>query len=200
MSDHYYSPEPGSKLERGVIVAFLRGRRYRILTATGIFSSKRIDNGTRLLVESMDVPSTGSLLDLGCGNGVIGVVAASTEPSLRVTLTDVNSRATMIAAENVARMRLGNVEVLTGDLYQPVGDRRFTTVVSNPPISAGMRKVVEPLVSGAVEHLEAGGLLQLVVQSNKGGRTVARFIDEYFGEHSVASKGSGYRVLTARRR
>jgi len=63
-----------------------------------------------------------------------------------------------------------------------------------------MRKVVEPLVSGAVEHLEAGGLLQLVVQSNKGGRTVARFIDEYFGEHSVASKGSGYRVLTARRR
>jgi len=200
VSDHYYSPEPGSKLERGVIVAFLRGRRYRILTATGIFSSKRIDNGTRLLVESMDVPSTGSLLDLGCGNGVIGVVAASTEPSLRVTLTDVNSRATMIAAENVARMRLGNVEVLTGDLYQPVGDRRFTTVVSNPPISAGMRKVVEPLVSGAVEHLEAGGLLQLVVQSNKGGRTVARFIDEYFGEHSVASKGSGYRVLTARRR
>ena len=199
MSNHYYSPEPGSKLERGVIVAFLRGRRYRILTATGIFSSKRIDNGTRLLVESMDVPSTGSLLDMGCGNGVIGIVAASTEPSLRVTLTDVNSRATMIAAENVARMRLGNVEVLTGDLYQPVGDRRFTTVVSNPPISAGMRKVVEPLVSGAVEHLEAGGLLQLVVQSNKGGRTLAGFIDEYFGEHSVASKGSGYRVLTARR-
>jgi len=200
VSDHYYSPEPGSKLERGVIVAFLRGRRYRLLTATGIFSSKRIDNGTRLLVESMDVPSTGSLLDMGCGNGVIGIVAASTEPSLRVTLTDVNSRATMIAAENVARMRLGNAEVLTGDLYQPVGYRRFTTVVSNPPISAGMRKVVEPLVSGAVEHLEAGGLLQLVVQSNKGGRTLARFIDEYFGEHSVASKGSGYRVLTARRR
>ena len=199
VSDHYYSPEPGSKLEKGIIVTVLRGRRYRLVTATGIFSSKRIDNGTRLLVESMDVPSAGSFLDLGCGNGVIGIVAASTEPDLKVTLTDVNSRATMIAGENVARMRLGNVEVLTGDLYQPVGDRKYTTIASNPPISAGMRKVVEPLVMGAVDHLEAGGLLQLVVQSNKGGKTLAKFIDDYFGEHSVASKGSGYRVLIARR-
>jgi 16S rRNA (guanine1207-N2)-methyltransferase len=199
VSEHYYSPEPGSRLEKGIIVAFLRGRRYRLVTATGIFSSKRIDNGTRLLVESMDVPSAGSFLDMGCGNGVIGIVAASTEPGLRVTLTDVNSRATMIAGENVVRMRLGNVEVLTGDLYQPVGDRRYTTIVSNPPISAGMKKVVEPLVYSAVEHLVSGGLLQLVVQSNKGGKTLARFIDEYFGEHSVVSKGGGYRVLAARR-
>jgi 16S rRNA (guanine1207-N2)-methyltransferase len=199
VSDHYYSPEPGSRLEKGIMVTFLRGRRYRLLTATGIFSSKRIDNGTRLLVESMDVPSSGSFLDLGCGNGVIGIVAATLKPGLKVTLTDVNSRATMIAAENVARLRLDNVEVLTGDLYQPVGDRRYTTIASNPPISAGMRKVVEPLVMGAVDHLEEGGLLQLVVQSNKGGRTLAGYIDEYFGEHSVVSKGSGYRVLVARR-
>jgi len=198
VSDHYYSAEPASRLEKGIIVSYLRGRRYRLVTATGVFSSRRIDNGTRLLVESMELPPAGSLLDLGCGYGVVGIVAATVEPGLKVTLTDVNARATMIAAENVSRMRLGNVEVLTGDLYQPVGDGRFTTIVSNPPISAGMRKVVGPLIMGAVEHLEAGGLLQLVVQSNKGGRTVAGFMDEYFGEHSVVSKGSGYRVLVAR--
>jgi 16S rRNA (guanine1207-N2)-methyltransferase len=199
VSGHYYSPEPDSKLERGIVSAYLRGRRYRFVTATGVFSHKRIDNGTRLLVESMDVPAEGSFLDLGCGYGVLGVVAATLEPGLRVTMTEVNQRAAALAAENVARMRLGNAEVLTGDLYEPVGDRRFSTVVSNPPISAGMRRVVEPLVAGAVGHLEEGGLLQLVVQSNKGGRTLARMVDEHFGGHTVASKGSGYRVLVARR-
>jgi 16S rRNA (guanine1207-N2)-methyltransferase len=96
-------------------------------------------------------------------------------------------------------MRLKNAEVLSGYLYEPVGGRRFTTIVSNPPISAGMRRVVEPLVMGAIEHLEEGGLLQMVVQSNKGGRILAHFIDEHFGEHVVASRGSGYRVLVAHR-
>jgi 16S rRNA (guanine1207-N2)-methyltransferase len=200
VTSHYFSPEPGSRLEKGVIESYLRGRRYSFLTATGVFSHKRIDNGTRLLVESMWLPKDGTLLDVGCGIGVIGVVAAVTEPGLRVTLTDVNSRATMLAEENVRRMGLGSVEVLTGDLYEPVGDRVYSTIVSNPPISAGMRKVVEPLVAGAVDHLLEGGLLQLVVQSNTGGRTLAGYLDTYFGGHTVVSRGSGYRVLVARRR
>ena len=187
-------------MEMGVIEAVLRGRRYSFLTASGVFSRRRIDNGTRLLVESMWVPGEGGLLDVGCGIGVIGIVAAATEPGLRATLTDVNSRATALAEANARRMGLGNVEVLTGDLYGPVGGRVFSTIVSNPPVSAGMRRVVEPLVSGAADHLEAGGLLQLVVQSNTGGRTVAGFLDRYFGGHEVVSRGGGYRVLAARRR
>lgn len=198
MSDHYFSREPASAPERGVIVAYLRGRRYRFVTASGVFSYKRIDNGTRLLVESMELPAEGSLLDVGCGYGVVGIVAAALEPGLRVTLTDVNQRAAGLARENVAAMRLGNAEVLEGDLYGPVAGRRFTTIVSNPPISAGMRRVVEPLVSGALGHLVDGGMLQVVVQSNKGGRTLAGFMDESFGGHEVAARGSGYRVLVAR--
>ena len=200
VSDHYFSPEPDSRLKYGLIDTVLRGRRYRFLTASGVFSAKKVDNGTRILVESMTMPREGRLLDVGCGIGVIGLVAATESPSLEVTLTDVNPRATMVAARNVEKMRLGNVRVLTGSLYEPVTGEEFDVIVSNPPISAGMRKVVEPLVMGAFDHLEAGGLLQLVVQSNKGGKTLAKFIDEYFGEHSVASKGSGYRVLAARKR
>ena len=199
VASHYYSAEPESKLEKGIIEAYLRGRFYRFVTASGVFSYKRIDNGTRLLVESMQLPGEGSLLDMGCGIGVIGIVAATIMPGLAVTLTDVNSRATMLAEENISRMGLCNVEVLTGSLYEPVGERVFSTIVSNPPISAGMRKVVEPLVSGAVEHLELGGLLQLVVRSNTGSRTVAGFLDRHFGNHTVESKGSGYRVFMARK-
>lgn len=200
VSDHYFSPEPNSRLEYGLIDTVLRGRRYRFLTASGVFSAKKVDNGTRVLVESMTVPREGRLLDVGCGIGVIGLVAAAESPSLIVTLTDVNRRATMVAARNVERMRLGNVRVLTGGLYEPVTGEEFDVIVSNPPISAGMRKVVEPLVRGAYSHLSGGGCLVVVVQSNKGGRTLAGFLDECFGGHEVLERKSGYRVLCACRR
>ena len=200
VSGHYFSPDPDSRLEYGLIDTVLRGRRYRFLTASGVFSAKRVDNGTRILVEAMPIPCAGRLLDVGCGIGVIGLVAAVESPGLDVTLTDVNPRATMVAARNVERMGLGNVRVLTGSLYEPVEGEMFDVVVSNPPISAGMRKVVEPLVRGARDHLALGGRILLVVQSNKGGRTLAGFLDEWFGGHEVVDKKSGYRVLSARRR
>jgi len=197
VSGHYFSPDPDSRVEYGLIDTVLRGRRYRFLTASGIFSAKRVDNGTRVLVEAMPIPGAGRLLDVGCGIGVIGLVAAVESPSLEVTLTDVNPRATMVAARNVERMGLVNVRVLKGSLYEPVEGERFDVVVSNPPISAGMRKVVEPLVSGARDHLVVGGRLLVVVQSNKGGRTLAGFLDEWFGGHEVVERRSGYRVPLA---
>ncbi|MBN2336426.1 class I SAM-dependent methyltransferase [Candidatus Bathyarchaeota archaeon] len=198
MSDHYFSSSPKSRLEMGLIDTVLRGRRYRLLTASGLFSAKKIDLGTRVLVESMDVPEVGGFLDVGCGMGVIGVVAASISPGLSVTMTDVNERATMVASMNVDRLGLGNARVATGNLYEPVEGEKFDTIVSNPPISAGMRKVVKPLVTGAVDHLVEGGSLQLVIQSNKGGKALARLLDESFGGHSVVERKSGYRVLAAR--
>lgn len=199
VSGHYFSPDPDSRIEYGLIDTFLRGRRYRFLTASGVFSARRVDNGTRILVEAMPIPSEGRLLDVGCGIGVIGLVAAAESPGLDVTLTDVNPRATMVAARNVERMGLGNVRVLTGSLYEPVEGEEFDLVVSNPPISAGMRRVVAPLVRGAHDHLAVGGRLLVVVQSNKGGRTLAGFLDEWFGGHEVVERKSGYRVLSARR-
>jgi 16S rRNA G1207 methylase RsmC len=194
--DHYFSIKPDSRLEYGLIETFLRGRKYRFLTASGVFSSKKVDNGTRILVETMIIPRDGRLLDMGCGIGVIGIVAATESPSLEVTMTDVNLRATMVATKNVQKMKLRNVRVLTGDLFEPVIGEKFDMIASNPPISAGMKKVVEPLIRGARSHLADGGYLVVVVQSNKGGKIIAGFLDEYFGGYKVLERRSGYRVLS----
>jgi 16S rRNA (guanine1207-N2)-methyltransferase len=197
MSNHYFSSAPTSRLEKGLIKTFLKGREYTFLTATGLFSYKKIDNGTRLLIENMEIPERGSLLDIGCGIGVIGIVAAYESPELCVIMTDINPRATLIARENVDRYKLNNVQVKTGDLYEPVKNHDFDTIVSNPPISAGLRKVVEPLIRGSVDHLKHGGSIQLVVQSNTGCNALTRFLEQYLGECETISKGSGYRVLVA---
>lgn len=173
----------------------MRGLDFEFVTSSGVFSPRALDRGTRLLVESMIIPERGAVLDLGCGYGPVGIAAARIRPGLEVWMTDVNERAVALAKENARRNRVGDVIVIQGDLYEPVGDAVFTAILSNPPISAGMRRVVEPLIGGAVDHLVGGGSLQLVVQSNKGGRAVASLMEGYFESVEVVARGGGYRVL-----
>jgi 16S rRNA (guanine1207-N2)-methyltransferase len=195
VSEHYFSKNPTSPEKRGLIKCTLRGIGLEFLTASGIFSYKRIDNGTRLLVGSMVLPDEGCFLDLGCGYGVVGVTAALLNSCLEVTMTDVNSRAVVLAAENAVRNNAMNITTRLGNLYEPVVNAKFETIVTNPPISAGIARVVEPIIVNASAHLKIGGSLQLVVQSNKGGRTIAALIEKAFGEAQILARGGGYRVL-----
>jgi 16S rRNA G1207 methylase RsmC len=142
----------------------------------------------------MVLPDGGRVLDVGCGYGVVGVVVGRLAPGLEVWMTDVNERAVSLARLNIDRNGV-EAEVRQGDLYGPVRGMRFGAVLSNPPISAGLRRVVGALVNGAVDHLEAKGSLQVVVQSNKGGRTLASMMEDAFGEVEVLARGGGYRVL-----
>ncbi len=195
VSEHYFSVSPSSTENRGLIKCNLRGLPFEFLTSSGVFSHRRIDNGTRLLVEEMELPDAGRVLDIGCGYGALGIVAARLKLKLEVWMTDINPRAVRLAEENATRNGVHNVIVKQGNLYSPVGDTMFATVVTNPPISAGIAKVVEPMITHAYRHLDPGGALQLVVQSNKGGRILAEIIEETFGEAQVLARGSGYRVL-----
>ena len=194
MFEHYFSRRPESPERRGLLRCRLRGLDFEFVTSSGIFSPRALDRGTRLLVESMVLPESGAILDLGCGYGPVGIAAARLRPGLEVWMTDVNERAVALAEENAVRNGV-DVVMRLGDLYEPVGGTVFGAILSNPPISAGMRRVVEPLVGGAVDHLVGGGSLQLVVQSNKGGRAVASLMEVFFGGVEVVARGGGYRVL-----
>jgi 16S rRNA (guanine1207-N2)-methyltransferase len=194
VAGHYFSRRPEAPERRGLLRCRLRGLEFELVTSSGVFSPRALDRGTRLLIESMVLPESGAILDIGCGYGPVGITAARLRPGLEVWMTDVNERAVALAEENAVRNRVG-VVLRLGDLYEPVGDAVFTVILSNPPISAGMRRVVEPLVGGAVDHLMGGGSLQMVVQSNKGGRAVASLMEGYFGGVEVVARGGGYRVL-----
>lgn len=194
MGEHYFSERPISAERRGLVKTRLRGMEFGFVTSSGVFSIRRVDRGTRLLVESMVLPGEGRVLDMGCGYGVVGVVAGRLVPGLEVWMTDINERAVSLARLNLDRNGV-EAEVRQGDLYEPVGGMRFGVVLSNPPISAGLRRVVRPLVEGAVAHLEVGGSLQVVVQSRKGGKTLAAMMEDAFGGVEVLARGGGYRVL-----
>ncbi|RLG90433.1 hypothetical protein DRO34_05650 [Candidatus Bathyarchaeota archaeon] len=193
-TEHYFAAKPTSKPRLRVIHAYLRGRYFEFLTASGVFSRNRIDLGTRLLIESMVLPDEGTILDLGCGYGPVGIVAATTKPKLQVYMTDVNERAVWLAKKNVRKNQLKNVKVKRGFLYTPVENMKFDAILTNPPVSAGV-KTVNQIIAGAPAHLKSGGTFQIVVRSKIAGKRFTSMLEENFSNVQILARKSGYRVF-----
>ena len=189
--NHYFAAHPKSKMGLGVIRTSLCGKSFEFLTASGVFSKKRVDLGTRLLIESMVLPREGYVLDVGCG---YGIAAATFNHDLRVVMVDVNERAVRLARRNVEINNVQNVVVKRGHLYEPVKGVVFNCVLSNPPVSAGM-ETVKAIICQAPNHMANRALFQIVVKSKVGGKRLLTFFEEAFGNVRVLARKSGYRVL-----
>lgn len=195
MSDqHYFTRTPQSPTREMEFTQVLRGKMYRFVTDTGVFSKTRVDSGTRLLIESMQVPAEGLICDLGCGYGPIGLVAADMAPACFVHMVDVNERAVALARRNLELNGIHNAQVFVGDGFEPVDGHRFSLILTNPPIRAG-KKVIYPMVEKARDHLVSGGRLCLVIRTRQGARSMEKHMESVFGNVETIAKGGGYRVL-----
>lgn len=197
-ADHYFAERPKSALQLGLICTYFRGRRFEFLTASGVFSRRRIDLGTRLLIESMILPKTGHVLDVGCGYGPVGIAAATFNPRLQVKLVDVNTRAVWLARQNIEKNSVSNAEVKGGFMYEPVEDMIFDCVLSNPPVSAGM-ETVKTIICQAPTRMTPKAYFQMVVKSKIGGKRLQTIFKDAFGNVEILARGSGYRVLMSKK-
>ena len=113
-------------------------------------------------------------LDVGTGCGVQALLMA--RHAGRVTATDVNGRALAFTRFSAALNGLDNVELVEGDLFEPLAGRRFDLVVGNPPFVVspddefayrdGGRQgddLSRAVVEGAAAALAAGGFAQVLV-------------------------------------
>lgn len=114
-------------------------------------------------------------LDLGTGSGILSLGAAKFSDS--VVATDLNERAAAFAAFNAGLNGMGNIEVLTGDCFTPVLNRRFDLILSNPPFfitpQLGYMFCDNPmeldglcrrLIKEAPEFLNEGGYMQMLCE------------------------------------
>ena len=197
-AEHYFAEHPRSKAQFGLIRAYLRGRHFEFLTASGVFSKSHIDLGTRLLIESMVLPKKGRVLDIGSGYGPIGIVAASLNPHSEVMLVDVNARAVHLEKKNIEKNRVYNAEARRGRLYEPVKDQIFDCILSNPPVSAGL-ETVRAIICNGPKHMKQDASLQMVLRSKVGGKRLQMTFRETFGNVEVLARESGYRVLISQK-
>jgi len=143
----------------------VRGIELQFRTRPGVFSAKGLDEGTRLLIQRVDLSDATLVADLGCGAGPIGIAAARLAPRAHVHLLDEHLRAVDVARDNVRLNGVRNAEVFLSDLFSAVGASRYSHVLSNAPARLG-NEFVEEMVHAAMAHLMPNGTLWLVVVSN----------------------------------
>lgn len=194
--EHYSTPAPSSRPRTRTLLVTLRGRSWDFESASGVFSHWRLDAGTRVLIETMRIGEEDRVLDLGCGYGPIGLVAASLAPKGGAVLIDINRRAAALARANADRNALRNVRVLVGDGAAAIRSTAVDVVVTNPPIREG-RRVVLRFVDDARRVLRPGGRLYFVARTAQGAKTLARLVGKRFGHVQKIRTSAGYRVYEA---
>jgi len=96
------------------------------------FSGQGDDDDDSSLIE--DPLGVERVLDLCTGSGCLAILAARAFPNAAIDAVDMSGDAIDVAARNVADYALADRVMLhRGDLFQPLGDKRYDLIISNPP-------------------------------------------------------------------
>lgn len=195
-AEHYFSRTSDAPSEPKDVDVLLDDVALTLATDRGVFSYGRLDEATRIFLESAPrPPAAGRLLDLGCGYGPIALTLARRSPDARVIAVDVNERARALTAQNALRNGLGNVTACAPDEV-PEGTA-FDAIYSNPPIRIGKRALQELLLHW-LGRLNPAGVAYLVVGKHLGSDSLAGWLQaQGFAVHRLASRNS-YRTLEVR--
>lgn len=198
MTDHYYTENPHSKIERKQISYTFHHKTYHFTTSTGVFSKERIDFGSRVLIEAFRLPSIdGDILDLGCGYGPVGILLGSRWPNRQFVMVDINERALSLARENAAANGVNNVEVVKSDGLEALEQRTFAAILTNPPIRQG-KKMIYAFFEQARKALADGGELWIVMQKKQGAPSAVDYLRTLFEDVQIVQREKGYYVIVAK--
>jgi 16S rRNA (guanine1207-N2)-methyltransferase len=191
-------PYDMDRLRRDIVFnETLLGHRLTFHTTWGLFSPKGIDEGTRLLLEHLDVTTDDRAVDLGCGYGPLGLAIAKAAPDGHCLMLDKDFVAVEYANANARRNGLVNAEARLSDGLRHVADDRFTLAVSNLPAKT-TKEHYYLFFDDIRSHLEPGGRCYVVVISGLR-QFIARSFSEVFGNHTKVKQGRSYTVALAYR-
>jgi 16S rRNA G1207 methylase RsmC len=193
---HYFSEQPGVDSAPEPVDVSLGDVAFNMLTDRGVFSRGHLDAGTALLLQSAPPPpSSGDLLDLGCGSGAIALTLALRSPGATVWAVDTNERARDLTETNARRNHLSNVKVVAPD--DVPDDIVFATIWSNPPIRIG-KQALHGLLDRWLSRLDSDGAAILVVQRHLGADSLQRWLTGQGFPTTRLSSRAGFRLLEVR--
>ena len=145
------------------IVVEVRGNRLELETQPGLFSPGHADCGTLAMLSVAVLEPGMRVLDLGCGCGLVGILAARLCGEGNVTMTDIDPLAVEVAARNAARNGVGGVKTVVSDGFSQLGDTGFDLILSNPPYQSDF-SVAKGFIEKGFNRLKPGGTLLMVTK------------------------------------
>jgi 16S rRNA G1207 methylase RsmC len=173
----------------------LRGHTLTFHTTWGLFSPKGIDEGSRMLLDYLEIKEDDDTLDLGCGYGPLGLTMAKLAPQGRSLLLDKDFVAVEYSRKNAELNGISNAEVILSNGLEQVGEQTFDLIVSNLPAKTG-KELYYLYFYDALARLNPGGSIYVVTISGLR-KFVARAFQEVFGNYKKLKQGKVYTVARA---
>ena len=177
----------------------LENTDFTVSNHANVFSRESLDIGARLLLQHL--PSTTGetdIIDLGCGNGVLGLVAANLNPEARLTLVDESWMAIASARENLAQVPAVSATFHVGDGLMGIPSRSADLILCNPPFHqqhATTGNIAIAMFQEAARALRPDGELRIVGNRHLG---YHRVLPRWFGQVEVVASDRKFVVLSAR--
>ena len=169
------------------------GAPMNFVSRPGTFSYGRFDDGSRAMLEVADIKPGDAVLDLGCGNGAIGCLAApKCGPTGSVTFIDSNVRALDLAKLNATANGVTNARFIAATRLEGLAANEFDVILANPPYYA-KTEITRLFIQGAQDLLKRGGRYLIVTKMPT---AVVPMIFQTFGDCSVI-ENRGYSVVMA---
>lgn len=147
------------------------GRLLNIATRPGVFSHRKLDAGTRALLEAVEVTPGMHVLDIGCGAGPVAVALAKRASGVTVEAVDANPRALAVTEQNCAANEVTSVHTHLSAEGKCGLKGKLDLAAGNPPYFSNFR-IAELFVASAHEALKPGGRAVFVTKQ-----------PEWFEEH-----------------
>ena len=150
---------------------------WQLRVNAGVFSRQQLDIGARFFLAHIPAGIDGDICDLGCGNGVIGMMALQRNPSARLWSCDESALALASARHNIgAAFPHRAVQFHLGNGLDGL-DQQFDLILLNPPFHRSHAvddSVARMLFRHARRHLKPGGALRVIGNSHLDYVTILR--------------------------
>lgn len=172
-----------------------------VVNHAGVFCADRLDIGTRFFLRHLPAGRGGRVVDLGCGNGVVGTAMALADPKAEVLFVDESFQAVASAQDTYRANDVnGQAEFRVGDGLAGVPAGSVDLVLNNPPFhshQATTDATAWRMFTGARRTLRPGGELWVVGNRHLGYHVKLRRL---FGNSEVVASDPKFVVLRAVRR
>jgi 16S rRNA G1207 methylase RsmC len=161
-------------------------------TTWGLFSPRAIDDGSRLLLDYLELETDDDCLDLGCGYGVLGLHMARSAPGGRTLMVDKDFVAVDYAERNRLHNNIENASCLLSNGFAQIPAQQFDIIVSNVPAKVG-KEMLYIYLFDALEYLKPGGSFYIVTITGLR-QFFKRGFSEVFGHYEKIKQGKTYTV------
>jgi len=195
--EQYFTKNPTTKDDIYKFKWNALGEEFVFNTSNSVFSKSAVDFGTMTMIESFVTNERGfegSILDLGCGYGPVGVILAKIMSKVKITMLDINERAVKLSEMNAKENKVAEkINVLQSNILEST-EEKFDRILTNPPIRAG-KETVYSFFDKSHEHLNEGGKLYVVIQKKQGANSAIDKLNSLFGNCETIYKKAGYFIL-----